>query len=158
MGAVNTTDDAFMDRAFTLARMALDAGDTPYGAVLVGRDGAVVAEDRNATVSARDLTAHAELAAVRNAGRAVGTAALAGSTMYASGEPCPMCSTAMALAGVTRVVFGISAAAAAALAGPPDAGIVLGCREVLTHSRRPVTVEGPIRDDAAAALFGGSGD
>src|SRR5206468_317632 len=91
-----------MEQALTMAREALAAGDHPYGAVLVGPAGTVA--ERNRVISAVDPTAHAETMAIRTAAAAWGLAALAGTTMYASFEPCPMCFGAVLVAGVERLV------------------------------------------------------
>ena len=97
-------DQAVMDRALVMAREALDAGDHPYGAVLIGAPGEVA--ERNRVVSTIDPTAHAEMMAIRTAAAAWGSLALAGSTMYATFEPCPMCFGAILEAGVARLVIG----------------------------------------------------
>lgn len=93
-----------MDQTLAMARAALDAGDHPYGAVLVGAAGHVA--ERNRVVSTSDPTAHAETMAIRTAAAGWGIPALAGSTMYASFEPCPMCFGAILEAGVTTLMIG----------------------------------------------------
>lgn len=79
----------------------------PFGAVLV-RDGAVLATGVNQVEAHNDPTAHAEVQALRNAGRTLGHADLRGAIVYASGYPCAMCLAAMAQAGVERVWFAYS--------------------------------------------------
>lgn len=79
----------------------------PFGAVLV-RDGRVLARAVNEVEALCDPSAHAEMQAVRAASRAQGSTDLSGSTVYASGYPCPMCLTAMYLAGVKRVWYAYS--------------------------------------------------
>ena len=93
-----------MDLALDMARAALEAGDHPYGAVLVGATGHVA--ERNRVVSTSDPTAHAETMAIRTAAAGWGLPALAGSALYASFEPCPMCFGAILEAGVTTLVIG----------------------------------------------------
>jgi len=82
-------------------------GGAPFGAVLA-RDGTVLHEAVNECVQTGDPTAHAEMVALREAGRAHSPEAVAESTMYASGIPCPMCLAAMHFAGVERVVYAFS--------------------------------------------------
>lgn len=94
-----------MERCIELAREALDRGDHPFGSVLV-RDGAVFAEGQNRVNTKLDPTAHAESEAVREACKALETSDLAGFTIYASGEPCWMCSTVIRAVGISRVVIG----------------------------------------------------
>ena len=79
----------------------------PFGAVLV-RDGQVLATAVNEVDALCDPSAHAEMQAVRAAAKAQGSTDLSGSVVYASGYPCPMCLTAMYLAGVKRVYFAYS--------------------------------------------------
>lgn len=79
----------------------------PFGAVLV-KDGRVLASAVNEVDALCDPTAHAEMQAVRHAAKALGSTDLTGSTLYASGYPCPMCLTAMYLAGVKKVFYAYS--------------------------------------------------
>lgn len=79
----------------------------PFGAVLV-RDGQVLARAVNEVDALCDPSAHAEMQAVRAAAKAQGSTDLSGSTVYASGYPCPMCLTAMLLAGVKKVYYAYS--------------------------------------------------
>ena len=100
-------DEAFMREAISLARSNVDAGGRPFGAVLV-HDGNVRARGVNETHATQDPTAHAELLAIRFAAQATGRLRLDGSTVYASGHPCPMCLAAMQLCGVGRVFYAYS--------------------------------------------------
>ena len=95
-----------MRRALELARHAENLGEVPVGAVLVGRDG-LVAEGRNAPVARLDPTAHAEIQALRAAGKALHNYRLPGTTLYVTMEPCPMCAGALVHARVSRLVFGV---------------------------------------------------
>jgi tRNA(adenine34) deaminase len=97
-------DIPFMRRAMELAREAEAAGEVPVGAVLV-RDGRIIGEGRNQPIGGHDPTAHAEIVALRAAGRAEQNYRLPGSTLYVTLEPCPMCAGAIVHARVERVVF-----------------------------------------------------
>jgi tRNA(adenine34) deaminase len=99
------TDEEFMRAALELAREARERGEVPVGAVLV-MDGEIVGRGFNQPVSKNDPTAHAEIVALRQAGRETGNYRLAGSTMYVTIEPCQMCVGAMVHARVARVVYG----------------------------------------------------
>ena len=97
--------DKFMRRAIALADANVSAGrGGPFGAVIV-RDGTIVAEGTNLVTSANDPTAHAEVVAIRNACRALGTFRLSGCEIYASCEPCPMCFGAVYWARLDRLCF-----------------------------------------------------
>jgi len=99
------TDEAYMHAALELAREARERGEVPVGAVLV-MDGEIVGRGFNQPVSLNDPTAHAEIVALRQAGRDIGNYRLPGSTMYVTIEPCQMCVGAMVHARVARVVYG----------------------------------------------------
>ena len=98
-------DQHFMSLAYRLAEEAGAAGEVPVGAVLV-RDGQVIGEGWNQPISSHDATAHAEIVALRNAGRAEQNYRLPGTTLYVTLEPCPMCAGAIVHARVERVVYG----------------------------------------------------
>ena len=99
-----------LERCIALATEALDAGDEPFGSVLVAADGRVLAEDRNRIVATGDPTAHPEIALARWAAIHLGVAERAAATVYTSGEHCPMCSAAHGWARVGRIVYIHSAA------------------------------------------------
>jgi tRNA(Arg) A34 adenosine deaminase TadA len=106
------TPQAFMDRAFAMKRRAEQAGDQSYGAVVV-RNGLIVGQAPSAVVTKSDPTAHAEMEAIRDAARRLGTRALGDCELYSSSRPCPMCEAAAYWAGIARMVHG---------AGLSDAG------------------------------------
>lgn len=110
-------DAEWLARAVELALLNVEAGGRPFGSVIV-RDGALVAEGVNRTEQDGDPTAHAELVALREAARTLGSPRLSGCTVYASGEPCPMCQAACLLAGVERVVFAAEESQAARVGFP----------------------------------------
>lgn len=95
-------------RCVALAAEALEAGDEPFGSVLVGRDGQVLAEDRNRT-SAGDRTRHPEFELARWAAANMTPNERARATIYTSGEHCPMCAAAHAWVGLGRIVYATSA-------------------------------------------------
>jgi tRNA(adenine34) deaminase len=101
-----TMDDTqAMERCIELARAALERGNGPYGSLIV-LDGRVVAEGENGVQTELDPTAHAEIAAIRRACRALGRLDLSGGTIYASSEPCWTCSTSIRAVRLSRVVIG----------------------------------------------------
>jgi tRNA(adenine34) deaminase len=94
-----------MQRALLLAERAQAADEVPVGAIVV-MGGRIIAEGWNQPVGAQDPTAHAEIVALRAAGRAVGNYRLGGATLFVTLEPCAMCLGAMLNARISRVVFG----------------------------------------------------
>ena len=106
---IDETDLRHLRRCVALAREALEAGDAPFGSVLVAAGGAVLAEDRN-RVSGGDRTRHPEFALARWAAEHMAPAERAAATVYTSGEHCPMCAAAHGFVGLGRIVYAGSAA------------------------------------------------
>jgi len=94
-----------MDEALALARTAAARGEVPVGAVVV-RDGIVVGRGGNAPIAGNDPTAHAEIAALREAAQAIGNYRLPGCDLYVTLEPCAMCAGAIMHARIARLVYG----------------------------------------------------
>lgn len=99
------SDDAWMREALALAEHAAARGEVPVGAVVVC-DGTIVGRGGNAPIAGNDPTAHAEIAALREAAAALGNYRLPGCELYATLEPCAMCAGAIIHARIARVVFG----------------------------------------------------
>jgi len=102
---VHSSDVDFMRVALERAAAAQASGEVPVGAVLV-REAAVIATGANCPISSHDPTAHAEIAALRAGGRALGSYRLTDTTLYVTLEPCLMCASAIVHARVRRLVFG----------------------------------------------------
>lgn len=106
---MTTPDDhALLRRAIALAAQARANGDPPFGSLLSGPDGTVLAEERNTTLTDKDITAHPELKLARWAARELDAATAAETTMYTSCQPCEMCEAVIQRAGLRRVVFALS--------------------------------------------------
>ena len=96
-------------RCVDLATTALEAGDEPFGSVLVAADGAVLVEDHN-RVAGGDRTQHPEFALARWAAANLAPAERTAATVYTSGEHCPMCAAAHGWVGLGRIVYASSSA------------------------------------------------
>ena len=94
-----------MRTALDLADAAEQQGEVPVGAVVV-HDGRIVGRAANSPVALSDPTAHAEILALREAGRTLGNYRLEGATLYVTVEPCAMCAGALVAARLSRLVFG----------------------------------------------------
>jgi tRNA(adenine34) deaminase len=99
-------DEEAMELALAEARAALEHGDVPIGAVVVGRDGNVLARRHNERELRADPTAHAEVLALQDAARQQRAWRLTGATLVVTLEPCPMCAGALWAARLDRLVFG----------------------------------------------------
>lgn len=95
-----------MDIALEEARRAAVRGEVPVGAVVLGPDGAVLAQAGNATEAENDPTAHAEMLALREAARRLGAPRLPDCDLVVTLEPCPMCATAISFFRIRRLIFG----------------------------------------------------
>jgi tRNA(Arg) A34 adenosine deaminase TadA len=120
----------FMREALGLADEAARLGEVPVGALIV-LDGMVVGRGHNCPISTHDPTAHAEIVALRDAGRRVGNYRLPGATLYVTIEPCGMCVGAMAHARVATLVYGATeptggAIESAGRTAPPQMTVVSG--------------------------------
>ncbi len=138
-------DVDYMRRAIELARAAGEAGEVPVGAVLVSGD-RVVAEGANHPIASHDPTAHAEIVAVRAAGRALQSYRLADSILYVTLEPCVMCASAIIHARIRRVVFGAFDAKAGA------AGSITNIFTLPQLNHRVDVFGGVLEEDCAALL------
>jgi tRNA(Arg) A34 adenosine deaminase TadA len=105
---ISETDLPYLRRCVELAAEAVDAGDFPFGSVLVAGDGTVRAEDRNREVTAGDPTRHPEFELARWAATNMTPPERAAATVYTSGEHCPMCAAAHGWAGLGRIVYATS--------------------------------------------------
>jgi tRNA(adenine34) deaminase len=138
-------DEYFMRLALREAERALEHGDVPIGCV-IAHGGEVIAAAANERELRADPTAHAEVLALREAGRALGSWRIADAVLYVTLEPCAMCAGAMVLARVPRVVYGTV---------DPKAGAAGSVLDVLADPRlnhRPVVAGGLLADEAADLL------
>lgn len=134
-------DIVHLRRCVELATEAADAGDAPFGSVLVGGDGRALFEDRNREVTTADPTAHPEIAIARWAASHLTIDERAAATTYTSGEHCPMCSTAHGLVGLGRIVYVHSGRQLLEWLGHPQLPVnLLPIQQVLPAT----TVEGPL--------------
>lgn len=101
-----TADEEYMTRALELARRAYDLGEIPVGAIVIAPDGSVIGEGWNLREHLQSPTAHAEILAIEQAAKALGSWRLSGCTLYVTLEPCPMCAGAIMNSRLKRVVYG----------------------------------------------------
>jgi tRNA(adenine34) deaminase len=138
-------DEYFMRLALREASRALEHDDIPVGAVVV-KDGEVIGTGHNEREVRADPTAHAEMIALRDAARALGTWRVLDSVLYVTLEPCAMCAGAIVLARIPRVVFGTT---------DPKAGAAGSVLNVLAEPRlnhRPVVHSGLLDEECGDLL------
>jgi tRNA(Arg) A34 adenosine deaminase TadA len=140
--------EAYMRMAIWLAQEAGRHGNHPFGALLV-KDGKVLLTVENTVNSEHDVTRHAELSLISQACRQFDSKTLSESTMYASTEPCAMCTAALYWAGIPRLVYGCPAENLGRVRNSP---FVVPSRELLTYGRRQVEVIGPVLEEDATEV------
>ncbi len=142
-----TTDEHWMRHALALAERAEREDDEiPVGAVLVSADGELLGEGWNRNIVEQDPSAHAEIVALRAAGRRLGNHRLIGTTLYVTLEPCAMCAMAMIHARVARLVFG---------AADPKTGACGSVFDLIDdprHNHRIEVLGGVLGDEAGRRL------
>jgi tRNA(Arg) A34 adenosine deaminase TadA len=151
------TDEHYLRLTLDIARQARAAGNHPFGAILVGPDGAVLMQAGNAHGDAGDRTGHAERVLMTRASLVYSADFMAGCTMFASAEPCAMCAGSAYWAGVGRVVYGLSERDLAQLIGPHPENLTmdLPCRIVLAAGQRTIEVVGPLLEAESQAVHQG---
>ena len=134
-----------MEEALRCAQRALEMGEVPVGAVVMC-EGAVVGRGWNRNLTDNDPTAHAEIVALREAGRSVGNPRLGDCELFATIEPCAMCAGAIVHARVRRLVYG---------ADDPKAGAVHSVLQVLNHPtlNHPMDVQGGVLAGRSAEIL-----
>ncbi len=141
------SDEHWMRAALLLAERAeLVDDEVPVGALIVGADGQLLAQGSNRVISDCDPTAHAEIVALREAGKLLGNYRMPGTTLYVTLEPCAMCAMAMVHARVGRVVFA---------ARDPKTGAASSVFDLLgspLHNHRVDISEGVLAEDASRML------
>jgi tRNA(adenine34) deaminase len=105
LSSTDEDDSTAMRAALDCAREAYARGEVPVGAVLADPSGVIVARAANAPIASHDPTAHAEILALRAAGRTLGNYRMLGCTLYVTLEPCAMCVGALVHARIARLVF-----------------------------------------------------
>lgn len=138
-------DEGWMAEALLLAGKAVEQDEVPIGAVIV-RDGEIVGRGWNQNIGLNDPSAHAEIIAMRDAGKTLGNHRLPGCSLYVTLEPCPMCVGAMIHARLERVIYG---------AHDPKTGAAGGVFDLLSHPahNHVVQVSGGCLAEECSALL-----
>ncbi|BAU13268.1 cytidine/deoxycytidylate deaminase [Leptolyngbya sp. NIES-3755] len=140
---LNNIELQHLHRCVELATEALEAGDEPFGSVLVAADGTVLFEDRN-RIASGDQTRHPEFAIARWAAENLSPEARSTATVFTSGEHCPMCAAAHGWVGLGRIVYAASSAQLTTwlsefgVPAPPVRSLPI--QEIVPH----LVVEGPV--------------
>src|SRR5271155_1702513 len=143
-------DKKFLRQAIALSEAAVMRGGRPFGALVTDGEGRVVPQAQAVpSGDPRPWTAHSEMQALRAASAILTWEELGRATLYASGEPCPMCAAALYWCNIARLVFCVSEPAMRALRAPfrRAAGIDMRCEQIFVRCDRRVQVIGPLLED-----------
>jgi tRNA(adenine34) deaminase len=142
------THETYMRRCLELGRVALEAGETPVGALALRGD-IILGEGREETRSLLDPSAHAEVQAIRAACRTLGSTDLSGCTLYTTVEPCVLCAYVIRRTGIIRVVYGIPAGQAG---GVTSRYAILADAELARWPGPPEIISGVLAEECSALL------
>jgi guanine deaminase len=145
----NHSDEEFMGLAIAKAKEGIVDGQTPFGACIV-RQGEVVACSHNEVWHTTDITAHAEIVAIRSACRQLKSIDLSECTIYSTCEPCPMCFAACHWAKLERIVFGASVKDAQSIGFNE---LTISNAHMKTQGNSPILIEGDFLREQARELF-----
>ena len=152
---MQTIDEHYLRIAFKEAERAQERGNHAFGALLVNADGEPLLAAKNSVITDQDVTAHAEINLIRAASRKFESDQLKTFTLYASGEPCPMCAGAIVWANIRRIVFGLGMETIYALfsADANAPALPIHAASIFSAAPWPIELIGPKLEDEAAAVF-----
>lgn len=148
-------DIFFLRKALEVARQSKEKGNLPFGCILVSPDNTVLLEGENTVISDNDSIAHCEINLVHQVAGKFTTDYLERCTVYASTEPCPMCTAAIFWSGIGKLVFALSKDGYHSVANTTNPAHLfdMPAKELLKHGGRRVTVIGPVMEEEAKALY-----
>lgn len=152
---MKNVDEHYLRVTFKEAELARERNNHAFGALLVDADGEPVLAAQNSVVTDNDVTAHAEMNLIRAASRKFSPDQLKTFTLYASGEPCPMCAGAIVWANIRRVVFGLGMEAIYRLfdADPDAPALPMHAVGVFDQAPWPMEVIGPLLENEAEQVL-----
>lgn len=135
----------YLKKAVEVSRKARAHGNTPFGAVLVDGDGAILMEQENIEITDKRCTGHAETTLADRASQKYDKAFLWNCTLYTTAEPCCMCAGAIYWANIGRVVYGLTERDLLAMTGSNEQNPTfdIPCRDIFAHGQKDIQVEGP---------------
>ncbi len=138
----------YLKRAVEISKEARAAGNTPFAALLVDKDGNIIMEQGNIEITDKICTGHAEATLAARASHEYSKAFLWDCTLYTTAEPCAMCAGAIYWANIGRVVYGMTERRLLELTGSNEQNPTfdLPCREVFAKGQKEITVIGPIHE------------
>ena len=151
----NPRDKELLRAALAVARRSMDKGNLPFGCLMADKEGNVIEEGENTVVTTGDSIAHCEINLVHKLAGKFDFEFLESCTVYASTEPCPMCTAALFWAGIGRIVYALSKERYHSIARTtnPSHLFDLSAEKLLSYAKRPVQISGPLLEAEAAELY-----
>lgn len=155
VSGLTMTEIDLVRRTLEIARESLAHGNLPFGCLLANSQGEILLKAENTVNTARDAIAHCEINLVHRFAGTYDHTFLQSCTVFASTEPCPMCSAALFWSGVGKVVYAVSKEGYKLVAGDshPDFHFPVSSRELLSKGGRMVAVVGPVLEDEGLAFY-----
>ncbi|OHB47934.1 MAG: tRNA-specific adenosine deaminase [Planctomycetes bacterium GWF2_39_10] len=146
---VETVDEKFMRLAINKAKQGIKQGQTPFGAC-ISKDGEVISCVHNIVWESLDITAHAEISAIREACKKLNTVDLSGCVIYSTCEPCPMCFSACHWAKISKIIYGAQIEDAKKLG---FSELTISNKEMKQLSDSPIEIVGNVLREENLELF-----
>ena len=146
---VETVDEKFMRLAINKAKQGIKQGQTPFGAC-ISKDGEVISCVHNIVWESLDITAHAEISAIREACKKLNTVDLSGCVIYSTCEPCPMCFSACHWAKISKIIYGAQIEDAKKLG---FSELTISNKEMKQSSDSPIEIVGNVLREENLELF-----
>jgi tRNA(Arg) A34 adenosine deaminase TadA len=155
--SLTAIDATYLRDAIRMSAVARARGNRPFGAVVISKQGELLAEAYCNTTETGDCTGHAETTAIRMLSPNQSRAVLAEATLYSSAEPCVMCAGAIFWSGIQRVIYGIDAERLRVFRGEllEQKDAALSCRDVFTASSHVIECLGPALVNEASQVHEG---
>jgi tRNA(Arg) A34 adenosine deaminase TadA len=133
----------------------MEKGNLPFGCILADAEGSIIEEGENTVITERDGIAHCEINLVHRLAGKFEWGYLESCSVYASAEPCPMCTAAIFWSGIGRIVFALSKDGYHSIADTTNPAHLfnISAENLLSYGRRKVTISGPILEDEAGRIY-----
>ena len=149
------SEEDLLRSALEVAKRSLEKGNLPFGCILVDSTGNILLEGENTVITDNDSIAHCEINLVHQLAGKYDAAFLEKCSVYASTEPCPMCTAAVFWSGIGRIVYALSKEKYHEIADTSNPAHILdlSAKELLSHGRRKVEIIGPLLEEEASRFY-----
>jgi tRNA(Arg) A34 adenosine deaminase TadA len=149
------SDIEYLEQAFAVAERSYNNGNLPFGCILVNAEGMIIEEGENLVITTKNNIAHCEIILINKLAGKYDWEYLNHCTIYATTEPCPMCTAAIFWGGIGKLVYALSKVGYHAVAqdNHPDHLFDISPKELLEQGGRKIEVIGPLMEEGAQELY-----